>query len=131
MLFRSESILDSVSDGVIVTDRTGAILYANAAARRLWPESWDGLPLARILRGETVEELEVFVRGPAETEGQWRGVSGRPLEGGALLLIRDVTLRRIEATNRAMFDALPDLVFRFRRDGTYVDFKGADRKSVV
>ena len=33
-------------------------------------------------------------------------------------------LRRSEARNRALIDALPDLMFRISRDGTYLAFKG-------
>jgi PAS domain S-box-containing protein len=32
-------------------------------------------------------------------------------------------LREIEAKNRALVNAIPDLMFRIRRDGTYLDFK--------
>ncbi|MBA3442149.1 MAG: PAS domain S-box protein, partial [Pyrinomonadaceae bacterium] len=34
-------------------------------------------------------------------------------------------LRRSEAKNRAMIAAVPDLIFHFRRDGTFLDFKPA------
>ncbi|MBN1678877.1 MAG: PAS domain S-box protein [Anaerolineae bacterium] len=33
------------------------------------------------------------------------------------------TLRRSEATNRALLDAIPDLIFRFDREGTFLDVK--------
>jgi PAS domain S-box-containing protein len=32
-------------------------------------------------------------------------------------------LRRSEAMNRALFNAIPDLIFRFSREGVYLDFK--------
>lgn len=34
-------------------------------------------------------------------------------------------LRHSEATNRALLNAIPDLIFRINRDGIYLDFKGA------
>ncbi len=34
-------------------------------------------------------------------------------------------LRHSEATNRALFNAIPDMIFRYRADGTYLDFKPA------
>ncbi len=34
-------------------------------------------------------------------------------------------LRRSEATNRALLNAIPDMMFRIHRDGTYLDFKPA------
>jgi PAS domain-containing protein len=34
-------------------------------------------------------------------------------------------LRKSEARNQALLDAIPDLMFRIGKDGTYLDFKGA------
>ena len=52
---------------------------------------------------------------------------------GHVLSFRDVTeeqraveeLRRSEATNRALLDAIPDMMFRLTRDRRFVDFIGA------
>ncbi|MCT7949836.1 PAS domain S-box protein [Ancylothrix sp. C2] len=51
---------------------------------------------------------------------------------GIVISFRDITermrteaaLRQSEATNRALLNAIPDLIFRFRADGTYLDYKG-------
>nr|MBP7687395.1 PAS domain-containing protein [Thermoflexales bacterium] len=40
-------------------------------------------------------------------------------------------LRASEAQNRAILDALPDMMFRIARDGTYLDFKGASSNELV
>lgn len=54
-------------------------------------------------------------------------------------VIRDITLqeqaeqelRDSETRNRAFLNALPDLMFRIARDGTYLDFKGAEADTYV
>ncbi len=40
-------------------------------------------------------------------------------------------LQRSEARMRALLDAVPDLMIRFRRDGTYLDIRGDDRLLVA
>ncbi|NEQ27636.1 MAG: hypothetical protein F6K28_53275, partial [Microcoleus sp. SIO2G3] len=34
-------------------------------------------------------------------------------------------MRQSEATNRALLNAIPDLMLRLNKDGTYLDFRGA------
>jgi len=100
-----QSILDNISDVVIVADETGKIILANPAARRLHgeapfgmpPEKWAeafGLyrpdrvtpipaaevPLMRAIRGESFDGEEVFVQNRQQTQGRWQLVSGRPLK---------------------------------------------------
>jgi len=43
----------------------------------------------------------------------------------AALRRSEEALRKSEARNQAIFDAIPDLMFRIGKDGTYLDFKGA------
>jgi PAS domain-containing protein len=43
----------------------------------------------------------------------------------AALRRSEEALRKSEARNQALLDAIPDLMFRIRKDGTYLDFKGA------
>ncbi|MGE4583434.1 MAG: nitrogen regulation protein NR(II) [Sphaerochaeta sp.] len=53
-----ESVLESMQDGVILTDEKLLILYANSHCRTLVPmarlRSYEGLPLARVLEDEQV-----------------------------------------------------------------------------
>jgi len=120
-----ESILNSMGEGVIVCDRTGKLLLVNPAGLRLHPAlrgkenplEWasvaqecglflpdtltpypaDELPLARVLRGEAVDGLEIFVRAPHVPEGIWTTVTARPLRdangsfAGGVVVIRDTT----------------------------------------
>jgi PAS domain S-box-containing protein len=106
-----QSVLDSMSDGVVVADETGRFLIFNPAAEQLLglgavdapPDEWSArygcylpdtvtpyppadLPLARAIRGESVTGVEVFIRNPHSPEGVWLSVNARPLhdETGAL-----------------------------------------------
>lgn len=97
-------ILDSLGDGVAVTDSSGEFIIFNPAARRITgqgplgktPAEWqsnygifqpdtvtpydpDQLPLARAQRGESVDAVELFLRNSQTPEGAWIRVSGRPL----------------------------------------------------
>lgn len=75
---------------------------------------------------------EVF---PAEAS-----ISKLELNGNLTMtaILRDVTaqkeaeaeLRHSEARNRAMLDAIPDLMFRFDRHGRILDYKGGDEQSL-
>jgi PAS domain S-box-containing protein len=138
------AILGQLAEGVIVTDEAGSIIFVNQAAERLHgvarldvaPEKYsetyhlfteDGqpyppfdLPLARAVRGETVEEARWRIRRPDGSEVLAIG-SARPIrdfEGqqtGAVLTLRDHTareaaerqLRESEARIRALTDNLP------------------------
>lgn len=101
-----DSMLDGLTDGLIVADSTGKILISNQKARRIagpgsadtpiadWSKTFgffrpgseslfppDQLPLAQAIQGKTVEEEEVFVRNYAVPEGTWVSVNGSPLLG--------------------------------------------------
>jgi PAS domain S-box-containing protein len=118
-----ESILNSMGEGVIVCDQTGKLLLVNPAGLRLHPTlrgrekpgvavyqefglflpdkltpyPADELPLARVLRGEVVDGLEMFVRAPHVPEGIWTTVTARPLRdangsfAGGVVVIHDTT----------------------------------------
>jgi PAS domain S-box-containing protein len=98
------SILDGMSDGVVVVDRQGKFLLFNAAAETMLgigasdtpPERWtehyslylpdrvtpfptDRLPLVRAMQGESVDRCEIFVRLASGLAGVWMMVSARPL----------------------------------------------------
>jgi PAS domain S-box-containing protein len=116
------SILASMSDGVIVADADGKFLLVNPAARqilgmdhadagraghyeaylpdRVTPFPPEQMPLARALRGESTDAVEVFLRRPGAAEGAWTSVYARPLRDetdavrGSVIVFRDVTERR-------------------------------------
>ena len=120
-----ESIFSSISDGVAVVDRQGKFLLFNDAAQRIlgrgvadvpldhWhlafgcflpdkvtPYPPGDLPLARALRGEHVNESEIFIRHDGKPAGAWISVNSSPLlDGdrgvyGGVVVFRDITRRR-------------------------------------
>jgi PAS domain S-box-containing protein len=106
-----QSILNSMSEAVLVADVQGKLLHFNPAAERLLgvqtadatldqarqhyslfradkvtrypPEE---LPLVRAIRGEVTDDAELFIAGPARPDGFWASANARPLkdEHGAL-----------------------------------------------
>ena len=122
----TDTIFNSISDGVVVTDAEGNFTIFNPSAERIigigpidtTPDKWsedygfffpdkvtsfpsDELPLARALKGEASDEVEMFVRNPKVSDGVFISVSGRPLqdeegaEKGGVVVFRDVTHRVI------------------------------------
>jgi PAS domain S-box-containing protein len=114
----------SMADAVVVVDVNGKVTLSNAAADRLlgprerigsdkWREthllyladgvtpcSPDETPMRRTLRGETVESVELVLRGPGDGKSVHGIASGRPIRDsagvlrGAVTVFRDVTIER-------------------------------------
>ncbi|MGE5154132.1 MAG: sensor histidine kinase [Bdellovibrio bacteriovorus] len=97
-------ILDSVGDGVVVTDRDGRFVLWNRKAEQIVGsvaesvplEQWsthfgiyrdesgdpvppDELPLVRALRGESTGSSELYLCNPRRADGRWAQVTARPL----------------------------------------------------
>ena len=139
----TDTIFNSISDGVIAADASGTFTIFNPSAERIlgigpidttvdkWSENYgffftdritpiptDELPLARALKGEASDEVEMFVRNPAVPEGAFISVSGRPLqaddstEQGGVIVFRDVTHRVIaeEALTQAFAQGRLEIV---------------------
>jgi PAS domain S-box-containing protein len=127
-----KSILSNMGDAVIVADKDGKFLVFNPVAERFFgapsmqasPSDWshhfglylpdkvtpfpsDRLPLMRSIRGEEVNNVEVFVRQENATKGLWVRVNGRPLKGpkgellGGVTVCRDITEIKEEEFFRA------------------------------
>jgi PAS domain S-box-containing protein len=115
------TVLDSLSEGVIVANMSSNSMEWNAAAKRLAPDlridaqmkslpllNEDGTelapertPLARALQGETVvDETYGSVRAERADESTWLTISATPLVAasgertGAVVVFRDVTQKR-------------------------------------
>jgi signal transduction histidine kinase/GAF domain-containing protein len=127
-----QSILSNMGDAVIVADKNGKFLFFNPVAERFFgtpgtqtsPNEWshrfglylpdkvtpfphDQLPLTRSIRGEEVDNVEIFVRSKKATKGLWVRVNGRPLKGpkgellGGVIVCRDITEIKEEEFFRA------------------------------
>ncbi len=119
-----QTVFDSISDGVVVADEQGNFMFFNDSAERIvgigqtetGPDEWanrygiffndretpfptDELPLVQAIRGESVDEVEMFIRNRNVPEGVHISVSGRPLHDdsdlvkGGVIVFRDVTER--------------------------------------
>ena len=139
----TDTIFNSISDGVIAADANGTFTIFNPSAERILgigpidttPDEWsdnygfffpdrvtpfpaDELPLARALKGEASDEVEMFVRNPEVPEGVFICISGRPLqheedtEKGGVIVFRDVTHRVVaeEALTQAFAQGRLEIV---------------------
>ncbi len=115
-------VLSGMSDAVAAADVDGSIVLVNEAGRRAFGEHFaveddptddpthriylpdhetlcppDQLPLTRALTGESVRDVELFIRSSEQPEGRWYSVNAAPLldsEGlvcGAVEVGRDIT----------------------------------------
>src|SRR5262245_8782264 len=126
------SILSNMGDAVIVADKDNNFLVFNPAAERMFgkgatqmpstewshryglylpdkitPFPHDQLPLTRSIRGEEVDNVEMFVRHEKAPHGFWTEITGRPLRGangdllGGVIVCRDITQVKEEEFFRA------------------------------
>lgn len=142
------SILDSMVDGVVVLDKSNILVNMNTRAavmmgiRRV---SAIGQPIDSLLPGLPTElspqgsehfQGVTFVPPRGHSILEVRTVplqSGAQRPDGRLLILRDVTereraaenLRRSEAKNQALLEAIPDQMFLLDKDGVYREFKTA------
>ena len=114
-----QTVIDSISDGVVAADATGKLTLFNPSAERILglgktgtpperraerygvyypdgatPVPADDLPLTRAARGEPSDGEEFFVRNPRVPHGVFVSVSGRPLRDGAGTLVGGVVVLR-------------------------------------
>ena len=118
-----QTICDNMSEGIVVTDNRGQLLFVNAVTEKVfgewavnpdlseWSQTYgifhpdvkthvpvDEIPLVRALRGETPDEMEVFVRNQKNPAGSYVIARAQPILGNdksevvaALAIFRDVT----------------------------------------
>ncbi|WP_404785926.1 PAS domain-containing protein [Altericista sp. CCNU0014] len=134
-------IVDSIGDGLILANPRGEIVIVNQAARdmfgsligdraceqwsdthgiflpdRLTPFPNEELPLVRAIRGESVTDVEVFVRHDSALEGRWMSISGYPVVdvsneiNGGVITCRDITERKRTEEELRQKNAILDLI---------------------
>ena len=120
-----QSILSSMGDGVVVVNEQGRLIMFNPAAEQILglgamdttPSEWsddyglflpdmvtpyplEQLPLTRAIRGEEVNQVDVYVRHTERPKGLMVSVTARPLQnadgtpGGGVAVFHNVTARR-------------------------------------
>ncbi len=122
-------MLDTMSDGVIIADTKGNFVVFNPSAEEMFgklisidPQKWsehfgifesdcvtavppENLPLSRAMRGESVDDMEIFVRSADRPQGRWVLINARPIDSpsyrfkGGMVVCRDVSERK-EAEKR-------------------------------
>jgi PAS domain S-box-containing protein len=154
-----ESILHHMGDAVVVADRDEKFLVFNPAAERMfgasatettadqWPEQYglylpdgvtpfphDELPLSRAIRGEEVDDVEIFVRHVGAPGGLWTRITGRPLRdaagelSGGVIVCRDITerkqaeeeVRREKEFSETMMDSMPGVFYHYDATGKFL-----------
>lgn len=73
--------------------------------------------------------LEVYARPIVDSDGTIIGISGT-LNNITEQTSAEEALGKSEAKNRALLDAIPDVIFRLGRDGTVLDFKAAKDSNI-
>lgn len=149
-----KSILDSMGDAVIVADENENFLVFNPAAERIFgsqsivsssnkysqqsglylpdmvtPFVANELPLARLIRGEDVNNVEMFVRHSKAPHGIWAMITGRPLKDkngvlkGAVIVCRDITERK-QVEKQLVHDAFHDRLTGLANRALFMDRLG-------
>jgi len=157
---RLQSFFDATFEAVIIHDYQ-AILDVNPAAEELFGYTYEemvGMPVLNLAAAESQGAIAQRWRSlksptqPYDYEGvgirkdgtqflaevsvkaiHYRGALAR------VASIRNVTvqkqaeevLRQSEARNRALLKAIPDLIFRIHRDGTYLDCKSGEHSTLM
>ena len=159
-----EAMFNGVSDGVVVTDTDGEFLFVNPSAESMvgmgatdapsdeWSETYgtyypDGktlfpsgeLPLARAMRGESVDDVELLIRNRERPEGVHISVIARPLQDdagalkGGMVVLRDITALKkseteLKQTVRSLRDQtrLMETIFNSISDGVVAADENGD-----
>jgi len=120
-----ESVLENMGDGLIVVDENKKFIMWNNASERIigigptdtpaekWSETYgfmvadtktifetDNFPLVRSLKGEELDDIEIFIQNYKQKDGIYVTATSRPLKEengevtGGVLVIHDITERK-------------------------------------
>ncbi len=162
-----ELMLDNTAEGVIVCNAAGKFLIWNTAATRLvglgaadlpiehWSEVYrcyqadgvtlyepDELPMAKSIRGQSVDEEEMVIRREGESTSRRISINGRPLvddrghQLGGVIVFRDITerraaeqaLRESERRYRLLAENATDMISQHDEDGRFTYVSPACRR---
>ncbi len=132
-------LLECVAEGVIAADLEGRFVLFNSSAQRMlglgphdvpsdqWTERYgifledtvtpfppEQVPLARAIRGETVQDCLVHIRNPKVPDGLWISVSGTPMRDkdgalyGGVAVFREVTGERRSLERMRLLSAVAE-----------------------
>ena len=137
----TENLFDSISDGVVVTDFQGQLLYANPGALRIFgdvdemvkdwfmeyeflqadqrtPLPFSELPAVAAARGQSRDNVEIFVRRRGATDGIFINVHGRPLLDANGVPVGAVTVMRDISNSKTVEADLQDTVAKYQEQNT-------------
>ena len=114
-----ETVLNSISDGIVVINATGSLLLTNPSVERIfgmqseeipptqWAETYgifysdqethiplDQMPIMQVLEGKVIEEMEFFVRNKHRPEGVYAKGRAVPLFGSNQEIIGSIAIIR-------------------------------------
>ncbi len=143
-LVRLASFAELISTPILEIDLTGAITYLNPAATLQFPDIRDRKLQHPILMGvlsAVQQSQEKFFIREVEVADKVFEQSVHYIAESDLIRshLVDVTqrkqveeaLRKSFSTNRALIDAMPDLMFRISKDGIFVNFKAAKHNNLL
>lgn len=156
---RQLAAIEATIIGVALLDNEGHLIHMNSAHARLY--GYDnaaallGHDWQSLYTPEERQRFEHEIMPRFFQEGYWHGeATGQRRDGttflkevsltlmkdgGIVCIIQDITerkqaeaaLRQSEANNRALIEAIPDLLIRMKGDGTYLGIANSDRQSVL
>ena len=141
-----DAIFDNLGDGVVAANMKGQFIVFTPVSKAIagigrtdsrleqWSEIYgvfhpdrktifpsQELPLARAIRGESVNDVELFIRNPARPQGVDVSVSSRPLldesgtNHGGVVVVRDITnVKATEAQLKKKLSRLQDQTVKFK-----------------
>jgi len=160
-LLRIGKAIASTSDGIAIADISGNVTYINPAFEELFAYSIAELNAAGGLPATYVHQEDMkAVFGAIYSGHSWNGEISMSSRSGKLMYISlrgdaikdangkiiglmgiytDITqhklaeqaLQQSEARNRAILQAIPDLMFRLSGDGIYLDFQTTNEAELV
>jgi len=143
------SILNNMSDGVLVADAEGKLIHVNPAAERMIGRPQEAnlagthhanqfyhsdrvtrfepseMPSARAFRGEEVNDVEMFICPVTGGDGIWASANARPLRSetaeirGSVVVLRNITERKMAEEELIRSRERFDLAVRGSQDGLW------------